>query len=76
MDLQTRETPQKNFKGLGDYMELEVMMRVGEDVADGNNEAEELMSRLEIGKADLCTGAYIDMLEEKAKGREGPGDPI
>ena len=56
-------------------MELEVMLHDGEDVAAGNAEAEALMARLEIGEADLCTGAYVDMLEEQAKGSKA-GDPV
>lgn len=63
-------------KGLGDYMELEVMLVDGEDVAAGNAEAEALMARLEISEADLCTGAYMDMLEEQARGSKGAGDPV
>jgi len=50
-------------EGLGDFMELEVVLRDEEDDAVGEAEAGELMEKLGIGPDDLVTGAYIDMLE-------------
>ncbi len=51
-------------EGLGDFMELEVVLREGEDVADGEAEARELMAALGIAGDDLVEAAYIDLLED------------
>jgi len=51
--------------GLGDFMELEVVLRPGQSDADGQAIARGLMSRLEVQDEDLLEGAYMDMLEEK-----------
>lgn len=48
--------------GLGDFLELEVVMRPGQDVGDGQVIAAELMTRLQIRDAELCSLAYADML--------------
>jgi predicted adenylyl cyclase CyaB len=52
--------------GLGDYMELEVVLAEGEGDAAGEHEARELLKKLGIGSDDLVTGAYVDLLEELA----------
>lgn len=52
-------------EGLGDYMELEVVLADGEDAADGMREAEQLLAALEIDRASLMEGAYLDLLEGK-----------
>ena len=49
-------------EGLGDFLELEVVLAAGEDPAAGEAEARELMARLEIAPDDLVTGAYVDLL--------------
>jgi len=51
--------------GLGDYIELEVMLAPGEDEAAGRREAAALMARLEIRAADLRSGAYLDLLASR-----------
>lgn len=48
--------------GLGDFMELEVVLGDGEPQAAGLHEAEGLMARLGIAPADLVEGAYLDLL--------------
>ncbi len=49
-------------KGLGRFIELEVVLRPGESQAAGRREATLLMQKLAIRKADLLSGAYADML--------------
>ncbi len=52
--------------GLGDFMELEVVLQPDETESQGMTVAQELMSALEISSADLVYGAYIDQLEQTA----------
>jgi adenylate cyclase class IV len=49
-------------EGLGDYMELEVVLRDGEPDAAGSAEAEALMQALGLAKAPRLAGAYLDLL--------------
>ncbi|MES1949233.1 adenylate cyclase, class 2 [Salinisphaera sp. S4-8] len=49
--------------GLGDYMELEVVLGAEESIAQGRAEAEQLMRRLAIDDEALVDGAYIDLIE-------------
>jgi adenylate cyclase class IV len=53
-----------DVEGLGQFMELEVVLREGQTDAEGQSIAEELMIRLGIQKEDLLEGAYMDMLEK------------
>ena len=48
--------------GLGDFMELEVVLGDGEDIDGGVREAHELMARLGISREALVQGAYHDLL--------------
>ncbi len=48
--------------GLGDYMELEVVLEEGQDAADGTVIAGGLMDRLGIEAAHLVEQAYLDLL--------------
>jgi len=50
--------------GLGKFMELEVVLKSGQTDAQGQAEAEKLMSTLGIGEIDLIDSAYMDMLEQ------------
>lgn len=50
-------------EGLGDFMELEVVLAEGEDPRGGEDEARDLMRRLEIAPGDLVEGAYLDLLK-------------
>lgn len=48
--------------GLGEFLELEVVLDDSEGPADGEREALELMAKLGIQSQDLVEGAYADML--------------
>ncbi|MEN8007424.1 MAG: class IV adenylate cyclase [Candidatus Krumholzibacteriota bacterium] len=51
-------------EGLGSFMELEVVLKDGDDPREGETEAADLMEKLGVTPADLVRGAYIDMLEK------------
>ncbi len=51
--------------GLGQFMELEVVMYTGQSDAEGQAVAEDLMSKLGVEPSDLLEGAYMDMLEKQ-----------
>jgi len=51
--------------GLGDFMELEVVMREGQPDAEGRAIAAELMGRLGIRESDLIHCAYADLLAQQ-----------
>ena len=53
-----------DVEGLGQFMELEVVLREGQGDAEGQSIAEELMTRLGVRKEDLLEGAYMDLLEK------------
>lgn len=52
-------------QGLGDFMELEVILRDGEDEASGIKEAHEVMTSLGISENSLIDCAYVDLLNEQ-----------
>ena len=54
-----------DVEGLGQFMELEVVMREGQSDAEGQAIAQELMSKLEVRESDLLEAAYMDLLEDK-----------
>ncbi len=56
-------------QGLGDYMELEVVLVDGQTDADGAAHAESLMQQLGLHDAPRESGAYLDLL--KARGSLG-----
>lgn len=56
-----------HVEGLGDFMELEVVLREGQSEAEGQAIAEGLMETLGIKEADLIQGAYMDMIENTNK---------
>lgn len=53
--------------GLGNFLELEVVLKEHEPVEAGVLEANELMGRLEIDAASLIQDAYIDILRRDAQ---------
>ena len=53
-------------QGLGDFMELEVVLAPGQSDAEGAAIAETLMQALGLGQAPRLAGAYLDLLRETA----------
>lgn len=49
-------------EGLGDFLELEVVLAPGQSLAYGQRTARVIMQRLGIGRRDLVDRAYIDLL--------------
>ena len=48
--------------GLGDFLELEVVLRPDQSEDQGKQIAEELLTELGIGKNQLIAEAYVDLL--------------
>lgn len=53
-------------EGLGDFLELEVVLRDGEPTDAGVAQAHTLMARLGVAPDALIEGAYLDLLRQKA----------
>ncbi|XP_015599660.1 uncharacterized protein LOC107269845 [Cephus cinctus] len=51
--------------GLGDFMELEVVLRDNQNVSEGEEIANDLMKKLDVKKENLISGAYLDLLIRK-----------
>jgi predicted adenylyl cyclase CyaB len=51
--------------GLGQFMELEVVMHPGQPDAEGQAIAEDLMAKLGVEQSDLLDGAYMDLIEDR-----------
>ena len=49
-------------EGLGDFLELEVVLEDGEPIESGEAVAEDLMAKLGIRPDQLIEGAYVDLL--------------
>jgi adenylate cyclase class IV len=54
-------------EGLGDFLELEVVLREGESADDGVAVAHALLARLRIATSQLVAGAYVDLLRAAAR---------
>ena len=54
-----------HVEGLGEYLELEVVLESGQPAGVGVQRANELMERLGIEEGDLVDVAYIDLLEQQ-----------
>jgi predicted adenylyl cyclase CyaB len=52
-----------NVEGLGQFMELEVVLRPAQSEAEGQAIAQDLMQKLGIQPKDLINVAYMDLLE-------------
>jgi predicted adenylyl cyclase CyaB len=53
-------------EGLGDFLELEVLVADGQSTAEAQATARQLMAALGVDTADLVAGAYIDLLARRA----------
>jgi adenylate cyclase class IV len=53
-------------EGLGEFLELEVVLKEGESAEAGVAEAHALMAQLGIGADRLVQGAYVDLLQAAA----------
>lgn len=53
-----------DVEGLGQFMELEVVLEEGQSDAEGQKLAEDLMSALGVERGDLIDGAYMDLIEK------------
>ncbi|MNT50917.1 CYTH domain protein [compost metagenome] len=49
-------------EGLGEFLELEVVLREGESAQAGMEEARTLMAGLGVGPEQLLSGAYVDLM--------------
>lgn len=49
-------------EGLGEFIELEVVMREDQNTEEGSIIVQDLMRRLHIAEEDLLQGAYMDLL--------------
>lgn len=59
--------------GLGDFLELEVVLREGEDEAPGRAEAGALLAALGLGDTPLLAPAYLDLLQAAPASPPGAG---
>lgn len=63
-----------DVEGLGQFMELEVVMPDGQSQAEAEAIARDLMGRLGVETSDLIDGAYMDLLESRADSSPAGGD--
>ncbi|XP_048578530.1 uncharacterized protein LOC116610603 [Nematostella vectensis] len=56
-----------SVEGLGDFMELEVVLEENQTVEYGQQIANDLQEKLGVLNEDLLTGAYMDLILAKAK---------
>lgn len=54
-------------EGLGDFLELEVVLRDGESADDGITVAHALLRALRVDATQLVSGAYLDLLRQAEK---------
>ena len=52
-------------RGLGSFLELEVVLEEGQPHAEGERIARELLHQLGIREPSLVSGAYIDLIEKQ-----------
>lgn len=64
--------------GLGDFLELEVVLAAGDSHDGGVRRARELMARLGVAEEELVEVSYVDLVERAGEGRRGepPGEGI
>ncbi|KAL0273360.1 UNVERIFIED_CONTAM: hypothetical protein PYX00_006046 [Menopon gallinae] len=49
-------------EGLGNFLELEVVLQDSQGFSDGNKILQDLLNKLNIEEEDLMVGAYIDLM--------------
>jgi predicted adenylyl cyclase CyaB len=54
-----------DVEGLGQFLELEVVLRPDQSEAEGKAIAEDLMLKLGVKQEDLLDGAYMDLIENR-----------
>lgn len=57
-------------KGLGTFMELEVVLRHDQSVGDGQEICSEIMKALEIEDKDLIDRAYVDLISDNTSSKK------
>jgi len=65
--------------GLGEFLELEVVLREGQSEAEGKKVANALLAEFGIGKEQLLAEAYVDLLARRANAagaQEAAASPI
>jgi predicted adenylyl cyclase CyaB len=55
-------------EGLGNFLELEVVLQNGQKPEEGMAIAAGLMEKLGVKKEDLIAGAYIDLIKQRNSG--------
>ncbi len=55
-------------RGLGTFLEIEVVLGDGEAAAEGERVARELLAACGVPESDLVARAYIDLLEDLGAG--------
>ena len=56
-----------HIDGLGEFLELEVVLREGESAEHGVAEAHALLERLQVNASQLVSGAYVDLLRTQER---------
>lgn len=56
-----------DVRGLGHFLELEVVLEDGEPADAGAREAQNIMARLGVEPSQLVEGAYVDLLAQRAQ---------
>ncbi|MGA2005811.1 MAG: class IV adenylate cyclase [Terriglobales bacterium] len=59
-------------QNLGDFLELEVVLRPGQDESEGRSIADALLARFGIDKQQLLAEAYVDLLARHLHTVESP----
>ena len=55
-----------NVEGLGNFIELEVVLKEGQTVIEGISIATDLMEKFYVQKKDLIDVAYVDLIENSS----------
>ena len=56
-------------EGLGDFVELEVVLEDNQTEEEGVQIAHDIMAKLGIDTSHLIPGAYVDLIEAKSNGK-------